>query len=142
MPEPGRPPFGLRLHHHREAQPQPSASLSPEAQAVRQRLKDLEWENLKLLLPRLAIGDKMLLIISWLEAQNSAPVHRQLFRAQFARTTEPMPANPGRDLKNLIHAGLLHAVDERSASVTETGWIRVGQLAGPDEEPGAAAVLA
>jgi hypothetical protein len=131
-----------RLRQHELAAPAP---LSDAAETVKSRLAELPQAKLPDHLTRITFGDKMLILIGWLEVRSPLPVRKGALREMFARLGETAPANPGRDIKNLLLDGLLLRTHDREGfQLTEQGWQRVGGLMPPpqDGEPGATPTLA
>jgi hypothetical protein len=136
---------GARLHRDRSHDFAATAPLSDAAVLVKRRLGAISQSDLPNHLARITFGDKLLILIGWLEVRSPLPVKKGALRDLFARLGEPAPANPGRDIKNLLIDGLLlRSSDREGFQLTDQGWQRVGGLLPPprDGEAGATPVLA
>jgi len=118
--------------------------LSPEGEAARSRFSGLTWETVTHLLPDKKFATKVLLLTAWLEAQCGQPVFKGEVRTHFARTGEPFPANPGRDIRTLIIGGLMEkSPDRQHLTLSDTGWREAARWLGESEgESGGALVPA
>jgi len=117
-----RPVAPEQLHRRMPPGGEP-ISLTADGEVAMARFRELPWESLVALLPGRTFPLKILLLTAWLEAQRGQSVFKGEVRSHFARTGEPFPANPGRDIRSLVLDGFVaKSSDRQHLALTEAGW--------------------
>ena len=107
----------------------------PAALRTKGRLGNMHRSELSEVFSTLTAGEeKLLLLIGWLEARTPAPVTKVQVRDLFVALGKPPPANPGRDMKNMLKEDLLaRSADGQEVMVGEAGWRRLARLVPTNE---------
>lgn len=108
----------------------PLFELDAEALRTKERLGNMRRDELSEVFSTLAAGEeRLLLLIGWLEAGTSPPVTKAQVRDLFISLGKRPPANPGRDMKNMLAGGLLaRSADGQEMMLEEAGWRRLAKL--------------
>jgi hypothetical protein len=103
--------------------------LSDIAHAVRDQISKFTPKEMLEKSQPTTFSEKFVVIVGWLEAKRDRRPIRPEIQATFARWPLEPSGNPARDFRGAVNQGWI-AKNGREIGLTETGWTKLGEMAG------------